>query len=498
MATLTVGTGQQYATLAGAIAASSDGDVLRVQAGTYTNDFATINTKITIQGVGGMVQLLATVAPPNGKAILVTNTDVTIDHVEFSGTKVADMNGAGIRYQGGSLTITNSYFHDNQNGILGGPSIAGTGVITISNSEFAHNGAGDGYSHNLYVGDVASLAIDQCYFHDAVVGHEIKSRAEKTTITNSRIFDGLTGIASYSIDLPNGGNVLIQNNVIEQGPNSQNPAIIAYGEEGSLRASSALSVAGNTILNDLTSSSASAVWNAASTVTAIVTSNAFYGLTASQIVNGLASVSGSTMLTAEPVLNTSSPVIPAATTTTTGQVITLTDSAATITISNSIINATSGDHSLTLYGTSDVVTLTGGRETVTALDGLNKITTGAGDDQVTISGHGSTVNTGAGANTITDKGDHNTIVIPPAGQGYASLYGAILTNGDVRAALAATTWDHSAATLGNYVTSQALNKGHDTGIYIHPTGSSASVAVAVLYGSGRITTASLLTHMQTT
>src|SRR4051812_41648683 len=115
MSTLMVGSGQQYKTLASAIKASHDGDVVKVQAGTYTNDFAEITHKITIEGVGGMAKLVATQKIPNGKAILVTDTDVTIDHVEFSGATVKDGNGAGIRYQGGNLTITNSYFHDNQN-----------------------------------------------------------------------------------------------------------------------------------------------------------------------------------------------------------------------------------------------------------------------------------------------------------------------------------------------------------------------------------------------
>ena len=50
-------------------------------------------------------------------------------------------------------------------------------------------------------------------------------------ITNNRVFDN-DGIGVYSIDLPNGGTATITGNVIQQGPNSQNPAIIAYGEEG--------------------------------------------------------------------------------------------------------------------------------------------------------------------------------------------------------------------------------------------------------------------------
>ena len=144
---------------------------------------------------------------------------------------VPDGNGAAIRYEGGSLTLNNDYFHNNQDGMLAAADPNGT--ITINNSEFAFNGAGDGKTHNLYVNDIALLTITDSYFHDANVGHEIKSRAEDTVITNSRIFD-LLSTASYSIDLPNGGNATISNDVIEQGPNTQNPNIIAYGEEGSL------------------------------------------------------------------------------------------------------------------------------------------------------------------------------------------------------------------------------------------------------------------------
>ena len=186
MSILTVGPGKQYATLAAAIAASNNGDVIQVQAGTYTNDFATINTKITIEGVGGMVNLVATVPPPNGKAILVTNTDVTLDNIAFSGAKVGDGNGAGIRYQAGNLTINDCYFHNNQDGLLAADNPAGS--ITINNSEFAFNGTGDGFTHNLYVGEVGTLTINGSYFHDADVGHEIKSRALNTIIENSRIF----------------------------------------------------------------------------------------------------------------------------------------------------------------------------------------------------------------------------------------------------------------------------------------------------------------------
>jgi hypothetical protein len=302
--TLTVGSGKLFSTIASAIAASRDGDVVAVDAGTYTNDFATIKTKITLQGVGGMVKMVATVAPPNGKAILVTGTDVTVDHFEFSGTKVADKNGAGIRYEGGNLTVTNSYFHHNQNGILANSDRAGS--ITIRNSEFDQNGAGDGYSHSLYVGQVGTLTIENSYFHDAAVGHQIKSRADNTVITNSRIAEGVNGTVSYSIDLPNGGRALIANNVIEQGAKSGNPVVVAFGEEGDLRANTSLEMSGNVVLNDLVSSSTKLVWNK-TTVTANLHDNSVFGLTASQYGSGPLSVTNMKVLTAEPAFDTSHP-----------------------------------------------------------------------------------------------------------------------------------------------------------------------------------------------
>ncbi len=304
MSILTVGAGGQFTTIAAAVAAARDGDTVQVQAGTYVNDFVTVNAKITIAAVGGMAHLLATVPPPNGKGIIVTNTDVTLDHLEISGAKVADGNGAGVRYQGGALLMTDCYVHDNQDGLLANP-VAG-GRITIRDSEFAHNGAGDGYTHNIYVGRIASLTIEDCYIHDAVVGHEIKSRADATIITGSRIVDGPTGTASYSIDLPNGGKALVAGNLIEQGPRSQNPAIVHFGGEGFDYPGSSLELAGNIVVNDLASPSARLLLNQ-TTVTASVHDNAIWGLGTGGIASGPATLSGNRLLDAAPAIDTSAP-----------------------------------------------------------------------------------------------------------------------------------------------------------------------------------------------
>jgi hypothetical protein len=307
MAILTVGPGQQYTTIEGAVAAANPGDTVDVQAGIYTNDFVSIFQNLTLQAIGGPVQMVDTLpadATPIKKAIIDEGgpgISVTINGFDISGAVVPDGNGAAIRYEGGSLTLNNDYFHNNQDGMLAASDPNGT--ITINNSEFAFNGVGGhGQTHNLYVNDIALLTITDSYFHDANVGHEIKSRAEDTVITDSRIFD-LLSTASYSIDLPNGGNATITNNVIEQGPNTQNPYIIAYGEEGQGNPGTTVSIAENTIVND--DPGGAGILNPTATALGF-TNNSVYGLTDSQLSNGPLAELGTMFLTTEPTLNTAS------------------------------------------------------------------------------------------------------------------------------------------------------------------------------------------------
>lgn len=244
--TLRVGRGQTYEKLSAAIAAARDGDTIRIQAGTYVNDFATVNRKITIIGTGGMARLVATVPPPNGKAIITSTTDLQLQNIEFTGAKVRDRNGAGIRYEGGNLVVVNCYFHTNESHILAAPSPSGT--IQIRDSEFARHVPPDDQAHSIYVGRIARLEVRDSFFHGGINGNMIKSRALRTVVTGTRVYDD-DGEISYSIDLPNGGVATISNNVIVQGPNSPNRAIISFATESAPYPGSSLTVESNTILN---------------------------------------------------------------------------------------------------------------------------------------------------------------------------------------------------------------------------------------------------------
>jgi hypothetical protein len=226
--TLSVGPDQAFHTIADAVAASHAGDTIDVQAGTYTNDWAQIDHDLTIVGVGGMAHIDSTAPIANGKAELVTNGNVTVENMEFSGATVADHNGAGIRHESGALTVINCSFHDNQEGILAGDNP--NSRMTVENSSFVHNGAGDGQSHGVYVGQIASLTVDGSTFYDQVDGNQLKSRAAETTVSNSHFSTGPDG-ANYDIDLPNGGNANIHDNTFYKGATTNNPAIIHFGGE---------------------------------------------------------------------------------------------------------------------------------------------------------------------------------------------------------------------------------------------------------------------------
>src|SRR6185503_17729364 len=96
----------------------------------------------------------------------------------------------------------------------------------------ANNGAGDGFSHNMYINHYASFSLVGSYTHGAKVGHLVKSRAERNLVAYSRITDEANTTASYEIDFPQGGTSYVIGNLIEQSAASQNPTIITTGEEG--------------------------------------------------------------------------------------------------------------------------------------------------------------------------------------------------------------------------------------------------------------------------
>ena len=261
-ADINVGPGRTYKTLAAGVAAAKAGDRVLLDAGTYTDNTATIAVPLTIEGQGSGAILRMSAFLANHKGILITQADTTVRNITFDNARVSEgdgNNGAGIRAEGGNLTVDNCIFTNNQDGILAN-AIPGA-VVTVSNSVFNANGNDDGYSHAMYINEVASLTVTGSTFDGTKRGHNIKSRALVTTVSDSILDDGVTGTTSYALDFPNGGVVAVSNVKIGQGSKSVNGAMISYGAEGSLKPVNSLTVSNSTFTNVLRSPSAAAVYN---------------------------------------------------------------------------------------------------------------------------------------------------------------------------------------------------------------------------------------------
>lgn len=281
-ATLRVGRDKPYATPCAAIKVAKDDDTILVDSGLYRGDVCMFSqNNLTIRGIGNeRPHLDADGKIADDKAIwVVLGSNFTVENIEFSDAHIPKdrgNNAAGIREAGRDWVVRNCYFHDNQDGILEGN--VHNSHILIEYSEFAHNGAGDGYSHNLYIGHSASLVFRFNYSHDAVVGHLLKTRAAVNYILYNR-FAGLNGTDSYETNVPNGGTTYFIGNLIEQGPKSQNPAMLDYMSEGLEpgNAGNDLYVVNNTFVNDLPGGGLFVHIGPEDKVPALLQNNIFYG-----------------------------------------------------------------------------------------------------------------------------------------------------------------------------------------------------------------------------
>ncbi|HEX5658288.1 MAG TPA: hypothetical protein VFX59_13895 [Polyangiales bacterium] len=247
--TRSVGPGETYTKPCQAFAAAQDGDVIEIDAaGSYDGDVCAIaRSRLRIRGLNGRAHIDAAGKSAGGKAIwVIQGADTQIEDIELSGCTVPDKNGAGIRQEGRNLLVRRGFFHDNENGILTGADAESW--IAIEDSEFARNGAGDGQSHNMYIGEVARFTLQGSYSHHGKVGHLVKSRALRNDILYNRLTDE-TGDASYELDLPQGGASYVLGNLFQKSADAGNSSFISYARESKRNPSSALWVVNNTFVN---------------------------------------------------------------------------------------------------------------------------------------------------------------------------------------------------------------------------------------------------------
>ncbi len=251
---LRVGPGDSFSTPAAAAAIAQPGDVIEIAPGNYgCVVWPSSASSITIRAMNGDPVVISGRVCEFKALFVIKGDNVTVQGIAFSGAKSPLHNGAGIRAEGRNLTIGHAQFLDNEEGILAAPQR--DGAIFIRDSYFRGNGnciMPNGCGHGLYVNQLERLVVERCTFLEQHVGHHVKSRASRTEIVESTIEDGPDGTASYLVDIPNGGTLIMRDNKLEKGPKSENSmAAVSLGEEGNSNTTREILIANNQFSNDM-------------------------------------------------------------------------------------------------------------------------------------------------------------------------------------------------------------------------------------------------------
>ncbi len=204
-----------------ALKEAGEGDTIEIDPGEYYDCLRVGAVGLTIQGRGAGAVLTDTTC--DGKAIVVATADgLTLRNLTLQRARVADGNGAGIRAEGGSLTVENVRFINDQAGIIAGALPAAT--IAIRDSRFESTGICDGNrcASAIAVGALARLLIERTLITGTRGAHQVVSAAASTEIIGSRLEDGARGGASFQLLLPAGGSLKLEGNIFQKGPRAAN------------------------------------------------------------------------------------------------------------------------------------------------------------------------------------------------------------------------------------------------------------------------------------
>jgi hypothetical protein len=259
--TLEVGPARELTGPEEAAKVAVDGDRVVLDPGVYRECAIWTASRLTIEArtapdsmkLTVMNQTYVTGAPCGDRGLFVfTGNDITVRGLIFAHARDTWHTGAGILMEGANLTVENSVFLDDENGILAGGPL--NSVILIRHDLFQGDGSCQGpCAHALYAGArIARLEVVDCVFLNTHVGHAIKSRARATLVRDSRIEDGGDGNSSYLIELPDGGDAAIVNNVLQKGLKTDNKEVaISVGTEDNINPTRSLVIRGNRFTNDL-------------------------------------------------------------------------------------------------------------------------------------------------------------------------------------------------------------------------------------------------------
>ncbi len=212
---LDVAPGRTFLMPSAAAAAARPGYVIRIAAGTYEDCAAWRADGLVIEGKDAERVVIGNRTCLGKGVFVVAANDVTVRGVTLRGARSVDGNGAEIRGEGVNLTVERVRFLDNENGIL----LAGVsrGVLLVRNSSFIGNGScAHACAHGIYTGPLERLRVERSRLRATGEGHHVKSRAFRTEVLDCDVEDGPEGTASYLIEVPNGGAVLLRQPAVQR------------------------------------------------------------------------------------------------------------------------------------------------------------------------------------------------------------------------------------------------------------------------------------------
>lgn len=241
-------TGRSYATLQEAVsAAGNTRATIRIAPGTYRECAVQEAGVIVYEAPAPGTVTFAGRACEGKAALVLRGTGAEIRGLTFTGIRVADGNGAGIRLEQGALNVAHARFADSQQGILTADDPRGR--IYIARSTFSGLGTCEnsaGCAHSIYIGNYGSLTVRESRFERGMGGHYVKARSAEVIIENNSFDDAGGRATNYMIDLPAGSRGRIAGNWFVQGRDKENwSAFIALGAEEVLHPSDGLVVENN-------------------------------------------------------------------------------------------------------------------------------------------------------------------------------------------------------------------------------------------------------------
>jgi hypothetical protein len=233
---LLVGPGETLARPSDAARVAQDGDEVRIAPGTYYDCAIWHASRLTIEGIGPGV-VLSDLACAGKASFVIGGDDVVVRGITFTRIRVADNNGAGIRAEGGSLTVEDCAFINNQAGIL--TASRPGAVLRVRHSRFEDIGAcvGGRCTAALMVGGLAGLEVVDSRFTAPRAGLAISSDAMRVTLRGNQIAGGGGRLVQVAVR----GKVVLEGNTLSQ--DAPGEAVLLTGDDGQV------TVRGNTYLH---------------------------------------------------------------------------------------------------------------------------------------------------------------------------------------------------------------------------------------------------------